>query len=115
VHWNPAPRYEQSLILATKSVWNRVFSVLLHGALQGSPLEAGHCRGAYHPGRRQRCHPGHRPCASGDVFQLAEAMKKVIVELGHKLVAAVVTDNAGNARHSRELFKEVYPHIVIFR
>jgi hypothetical protein len=38
----------------------------------------------------------------------------VIVELGHKLVAAVATDNAGNARHSRELIKEVYPHIVNF-
>jgi hypothetical protein len=42
-------------------------------------------------------------------------MKIVIAELGHKLVAAVVTDNAGNARGSRELIKEIYPHIVIFR
>jgi hypothetical protein len=42
-------------------------------------------------------------------------MKKVIADLGHKLVAAVVTDNVGNARRSWELIKEIYPHIVIFR
>jgi hypothetical protein len=34
-------------------------------------------------------------------------MKKLIAELGQKLVAAVVTDNAGNARRSRELIKEI--------
>jgi hypothetical protein len=42
-------------------------------------------------------------------------MKKVIAELGPKLVAAIVTDNAANARRSRELVKQTYPHIVMFR
>jgi hypothetical protein len=34
-------------------------------------------------------------------------MKKVIAEFGPELVAAVVTDNAGNARRSGELIKEI--------